>query len=228
MNSVEFLKACARRWYVLLAGLLVTAAAAYVAAGPTVVYSTATTVNIMEPDAGKVRIVGVFNPSELDVANVLTARVNGGVHTPLASDPDVTLESIGILQGSHAQIRNVGGQWLSQVTEPLVAVQAVGPTEQSARSQLNAKVADVGTQLTQLEDQLKVPTKQRLELSTNPSQPTVTREVTSHGRALVGYGLFGLGLTLCAVWWSDRILARRAARRGGTGARRRLRTRSAD
>lgn len=202
-----------RRWYVLLGTFAVTLAVAFVSSGPTTVYFTRTTVNILQPDRGKVRIVGFNSPDQIAVANVLTARLNGGVHTPLASDPDVTLPSIGILEGTHAQVRNIGGQWLSQVTEPVVDIQAVAPDEAQAKQMLATKVKEVGTQLTILEDELKVPTNQRIELEQNPAQPDVEQITTPRSRALVGYGLAGLAFSLCVTRFVDAVLTRRQQRR---------------
>ncbi len=211
MTSVEFLKLVARRWYIVLLGLGITAAASWAAAGPSTVYFSRTTVNILEPNGGNARILGYHSPDSIAVANILAARVNGGVHTPLASNPDVTLYSMGILQGTHAQVRNVGGQWLSQVTEPVVDVQVVDSSSQAVEQRLRTEVANIGEELTLLEDQLKVPRAERIELQLSPPNPPVDRVTTNHPRALVGYGLFGTGLTLAATYWIDRLLRRRRA-----------------
>lgn len=213
MTSVEFLKLCARRWYILLAGLAATLAVAFLAAGPNVVYFTRTTVNVLEPDRAKQRIVGFHSPDAIAVANILVARVNNGVKTPLASDPDVPLYSMGILQGTHAQVRNIGGQWLSQVTEPVVDVQSVAATPEQAKAQLAAEVHAVGTQLAALEDELKVPAADRIQLTLNPSQPSVDRVDSPRSRSLVGYTLAGTAATLVAVWWGDRLLTAYGRRR---------------
>lgn len=213
MTSVEFLKLLVRRWYLVALGLAITVGVTMVAAGPSVVYFSRTTVNILEPDRGKVRILGYHSPDSIAVANILAARVNNGVHTPLASNPDVTLYSMGILQGTHAQVRNVGGQWLSSVTEPVVDVQVVDPSHDAVEANMRAEVAKIGTELTQLENQLKVPADERIELELNPPDPVIEQVVTNRARATAGYGLFGLGLTLVATYWIDRFLTQRARRR---------------
>ncbi|GAA1389970.1 hypothetical protein GCM10009599_05670 [Luteococcus peritonei] len=197
----------------MLAGLALTAAVTLAVAGPSVVYFSRTTVNILEPDGGKVRILGYHSPDSIAVANILAARVNEGVHTPLASNPDVTLYAIGIHQGTHAQVRNVGGQWLSSVTEPVVDVQVVDPSREAVAANMRREVARVGAELTELENQLKVPKAERIELELNPKDPVIEQVVTPHARAMAGYGLFGLGLTLVATYWFDRYMNGRAARR---------------
>lgn len=213
MTSVEFLKLLVRRWYLVALGLAISVGVTMVAAGPSVVYFSRTTVNILEPDRGKVRILGYHSPDSIAVANIVAARVNNGVHTPLASNPDVTLYSMGILQGTHAQVRNVGGQWLSSVTEPVVDVQVVDPSHDAVEANMRAEVAKIGTELTQLENQLKVPADERIELELNPPDPVIEQVVTNRARATAGYGLFGLGLTLVATYWIDRVLTQRARRR---------------
>ena len=213
MTSVEFLKLLVRRWYLVALGLAITVGVTMVAAGPSVVYFSRTTVNILEPDRGKVRILGYHSPDSIAVANIVAARVNNGVHTPLASNPDVTLYSMGILQGTHAQVRNVGGQWLSSVTEPVVDVQVVDPSHDAVEANMRAEVAKIGTELTQLENQLKVPADERIELELNPPDPVIEQVVTNRARATAGDGLFGLGLTLVATYWIDRVLTQRARRR---------------
>ena len=213
MTSVEFLKLLVRRWYLVALGLAITVGVTMVAAGPSVVYFSRTTVNILEPDRGKVRILGYHSPDSIALANIVAARVNNGVHTPLASNPDVTLYSMGILQGTHAQVRNVGGQWLSSVTEPVVDVQVVDPSHDAVEANMRAEVAKIGTELTQLENQLKVPADERIELELNPPDPVIEQVVTNRARATAGYGLFGLGLTLVATYWIDRVLTQRARRR---------------
>lgn len=213
MTSVEFLKVCARRWYVVLLGLAVTAAVAMLAAGPNVVYFARTTVNILEPDRGKVRIVGFHSPDSIAVANILAARVNEGVHTPLAANPDVPLYAMGITRGTHAQVRNVGGQWLSQVTEPVVDVQVVDPDRSAVEKNMDTEVARIHTELSSLEKQLKVPAGENIELSLNPERPSIEMVVTQNRRAQLAYGLAGFGLTMAATWWFDRLMRARDARR---------------
>lgn len=213
MTSVGFLKACARRWYVVLAGFLATGVLVALAAGPNVVYFARTTVNILEPDAGKTRIVGFHSADSIAVAHLLSARVNAGVHTPLASNPDVPLYAIGIQEGTHAQVRNIGGQWLSQVTEPVVDIQSVGHDSDEVSRNLRAQATRLSTELAAVEKQLNVPKGQTMELQLNPTDPVVTRVVTQQRRAQAGYGLFGIGLTLVATWAFDRWATRRAAAR---------------
>lgn len=213
MTSVEFLKVCARRWYVVLLGLVATAAVAVLAAGPSVVFFARTTVNILEPDRGKVRIVGFHSPDSIAVAHILAARVNSGVHTPLAANPDVSLYAMGITQGTHAQVRNVGGQWLSQVTEPVVDVQVVDPDRSAVEKNMDAEVARIKAELVSLEKELKVPAGENVELSLNPERPAIEMVVTQNRRAQLAYGLAGLGLTFAATYWFDRLMRARGARR---------------
>lgn len=214
MTAVEFLKLCVRRWYVLLAGLAATVAAVLLAAGPNTVYYSRTTVNILQANPHNDRIVGFFDPNQIAVAHIVATRVNNGARTPLASNPDVDLAAMGILQGTHAQVRNVGGQWLSNVTEPVVELQAVGSSPEQVRAQMDQAVASVGSQLTSLENELKVARADRLQLQVNPTDPVVTQQVSRFSRAALGYGLGGLLLTMGAVYWFDRWAAARAARPG--------------
>ena len=54
---------------------------------------------------------------------------------------------------------------------------------------------------------------QLIELELNPPDPVIEQVVTNRARATAGYGLFGLGLTLVATYWIDRVLTQRARRR---------------
>lgn len=218
MTSVEFLKLCVRRWYVLLAGLATTVVLTVLAAGPNTVYFSRTTVNILEQDPNHVRIVGFFDPNQIQVAHILAARVNNGVKTPLASSPDVDLYAMGILNGTHAQIRNVGGQWLSNVTEPVVELQSVGSSPEQVKRQMSQQLTDLGVQLSTVENQLKVADEDRLLLQANPSDPQVTQQVSRFSRAALGYGLGGLLITFAAVYWFDRVMVRRTIRRAAVEA----------
>ncbi|MEL4505650.1 hypothetical protein AAEX63_11445 [Luteococcus sp. H138] len=209
MTSVEFLKLCVRRWYVLALGLAITAAVTLLATGPNTVYYTRTTVNVLAPDRGKVRIVGFHSADSIAIAHLLAARVNNGVHTPLASDPDATLYSLGIRRGTHAQVRNIGGQWLSQVEEPVVDVQVVDPDRSMVEKNLGEQVANLQAELTAVEKQLKVPDGENIELQMNPEHPVIHEIVTPRSRAQAGYGLGGLALSLWAAWAFDRAVASR-------------------
>ncbi|MEL4357765.1 MULTISPECIES: hypothetical protein [unclassified Luteococcus] len=116
---------------------------------------------------------------------------------------------MGILQGTHAQVRNIGGQWLSQVEEPVVEVQVVDPDPQMVRTNLSAEVQRLGVELAGIEKELKVPAGQTVELQATPKDPVVHEVVTPRSRAMAGYGLAGLGFSLCATWAADRLLSRR-------------------
>ncbi|MGO4957027.1 hypothetical protein ACTQ49_07105 [Luteococcus sp. Sow4_B9] len=212
MTSVEFLKLCGRRWYVLLLGLLATFGLTALAAGPTTVYATQATVNILDPDGGKTRIVGFHSPDSIAVANILAARVNGGVKTPLAANPDVSLQAIGILEGTHAQVRNEGSQWMSRIDEPVIDIKSVGSDPEQVAKELDVQIAEVHSELATFESELKVPKGQNMELTLTPEEPAVVKVSTHKPRAILGYGLFGVGLTLLSVVLVDRALrSRRSA-----------------
>lgn len=220
MTIVEFLRLLVRRWYIVLFGLALTGLGAVHFSQEKTLYSATTTVNVLVPDVKKERIMGYGSADAINVANVLAARVNGGVPKPVSANPDVKLSAAGIERGVHATVRNEGGQWRSQVSEPIVQVQVVDPDKAQVLLRMNEEVARIGTELKKLEDGMGVPATSRIQLEVNPAVPNIDQETTYPSRAMAGYGLFGLGATLVAAYWFDRLIGtlrtRRTRRSGQT------------
>ena len=206
-----------RRWYVVVAGLLLTVAVAncLVRSMP-VVYAARSSVTVMRPDANPIRVDGTETSGVAVILNLVT---NGGAPEPKRASPDTTMYGEGIYDGSRVRIRDAGGQWAVMVDEPVLYVEAVGPTPEVVTERINGHVADLSSRLTQLQRGLGVEPEQSIYMHVSPDEPVVERLSGNRARLLAAIIAIGLALTAAILPPADRLFAARAQPGGRRGAR---------
>ncbi|WP_123271895.1 hypothetical protein [Flexivirga caeni] len=136
-------------------------------------------------------------------AAALAILANRGQPVVRAASPDATLYGDGETSAVQAQVRNVGGQWVTSVPAPIIDVQVVEPTAARAQADLKAEMAKLNASLTELQDRFRVRPSNRMTLTFAPSAPTAEIQLPYKTRALAASALAGLMGTVTLVYWVD-------------------------
>lgn len=208
MTALELLRSAARRWYVTLVCVLATLGATYLA-GPSVVYWGAVAVTVVQPaDPTVPKTLEDTGSDPIAAAIMLMEMVNGGRVTVRPTSPEATLYGEGYRRNVVARLRDIGGQWASQIQEPVIDVQAVDTDANSVHAQLQEQTQLLDAQLEGLQDKLAVTEGQRMSLDITPSEVNVWEVTGSRVRAFGATLVVGISLTVTALYWIE-ILARR-------------------
>lgn len=121
--------------------------------------------------------------SLISLAGVVGRGVEGFAG-PQTVDSSVTLASQGVRAGYSVRQPNLGGQWESSFQDPVVDVQAVGPTQEVAATQLALGLAHVGSVLAEIQDRESVPAELRVRVQLSPPVPVYQVQKGSKTRAL--------------------------------------------
>ncbi|WP_286929323.1 MULTISPECIES: hypothetical protein [Aeromicrobium] len=201
---VEVIKTVLRRWYVVVAGLLLTGVLGYAAYSSTPpVYEASGTVLLLPPE-DQVSGEGIKNPflqlNNLDVpTSLVVARLNG----------DEVREQI--LEKQPGALYEVTTD--PTMRGPVVLVQVSAQSAKATVDTLEAVLAAAPTALTDLQAQQDVPKGDSItsmQLAADLEATAVTRATT---RAVVAAVAVGLALTAGATAGIDAIARRRRARR---------------
>ncbi len=204
-------RVAARRWYVVLAGLVASVALVLTAKPEPVYWATVelTVAGPIDPLAPKTL---EDPPSDtVEAAIMLMTRVNGGQAPPRSASPDATLYGEGQRQAVSARLRDVGGQWVTSVSDPIIDVQAVDVTPEAVLSRLDQQKDALGRLLKGLQDELAVAGNQRVTLVASPTTTDIHEVTGSRPRAVASSALLGVILTFTVLYWVEPLLRRRWA-----------------
>lgn len=174
MTFWDLLAIAWRRWYVTLAGVLLTGLALLGLAQVSPVYLSQVTVVLLPPVASGGNGLGEASSSLINMAGVV-ARAMGAGDSQAVSD-SATLAGEGRQEGYLVKQPNDGGQWNYAFNDPELSVQAVGATPQEAEATMNQALDTIDATLTRLQDAEGVRPANRIRTELVPSTPQV-REV---------------------------------------------------
>lgn len=214
MAAWDVLSACARRWYVVLVGLMATGTVLGALAGLGGVASAQAEVVFLAPPtpANPNRLASAAT-GVVATAGLVERLVNQGVAAPATSD-SVTLLGRGVRDGSSVVLPDSGGQWAQNFERPVLVVQVTGPAPDAVNARLLGRVAEVERVLQNVQADQGVRPRHRITSSVVPAEPRVQLEQGYRGRALGTALLLGLALTTVAAVTLDRVLRGRQRRRG--------------
>ena len=202
MTTRHFLLAALRWWWIVLLGLALTSGTALLLASRMpVVYTARTTVTVLPPYS---------NPFRADttaingLAVILVTRANGGTTTVKTSSPETTLYGEGVRDGSRIRVRDTGGQWAAQIAEPVIYVEAVGPTPEFVAERIERNLSELQADLESLQADLGASVGGSAILRVTPESPVVERVTGNRNRFLASYGVTGVAVTGVAVFLVDR------------------------
>lgn len=208
MTALQLARALARRWYITLLGVTLTIGALTMARPETVFWSKLTVTLTQPADPLTPKTLEDKGDDPIAAAAMLMEMVNRGHSTVRSASPDATLYGEGKRDAVSAALRDVGGQWGSQVREPVIDVQAVGHNADDVPTELASQVHILQAHLNQVQDMLHVAPGRRMGLTVEPERPTVWRVEGSPTRAAGSTLLVGAILTIAAVYWAEQWFRR--------------------
>lgn len=214
MTTSELSGILRRRWYVVLLGLAVVAAAlAYVSSRPGVYWSQVDVVILAPKSARFPNVIEQTSASLVSMAGLIERDVNKGMIAPATSSTGVTLAGEGVRDGHSIKLPNSGGQWANNFDRPVLDIQVVGADQEGVRSKLAAMVDLVKDDLKARQDADHIPRVTRITASSAPSSPPIFYLGGNRKKAAAATLLLGGLLTSVFTVGVDALLNTRARRR---------------
>lgn len=209
MTTSDLLSLVLRRWYAVLAGVALTVVVAMLVLGRGGVYESQVDVRLLPPAKAATSGVGNPNTDLVALAGLVERRVNGGRHDDRSVSAEVPLSGLGVRSGTRVLLPNLGGQWNHYFPDPVLRVQAVGPTPAAAADLLEERVVEINRVLEQLQADAAVPPRSRVGTRQVPDAPQVVYRSGSKKAAVAAVGVLGLALTLSLTVIADALLSHR-------------------
>ncbi|WP_214467932.1 hypothetical protein [Microbacterium flavescens] len=206
-----------RRWYAVLAALLVAAAMTGQFMQDSGVHASKTTVVFTWPGTSTLMPYnGNDSWSLIAFAQTVATVVNDGrVHTEVYANSDAPLYGAGIREAVVVAVQEEGNQWSSSTSSATIEIQVVGRTRDWVQDQQDAIVARIESVAATEQRSRSVPEGDRIEVHVEPLtraiedvRPSRTARFAAFG-AMAALGLLG-GAT--AAWMLDRSALRRRSR----------------
>ncbi|MDQ1550153.1 MAG: hypothetical protein QOD27_1811 [Microbacteriaceae bacterium] len=224
MTSATLLSLMARRWWVILIGLLLTAGAYAALQQNEGAFSTDATVIFVAPgDRGVGEVSDGYLGSLVDFAAVIERDFHDGRQSDRLAE-NASLYGAGVTQGYRVLLVNSGSQWENSFAKPALAINIVGPSEDWVVSTLDTVTARIASLAAARQAQLGVDSAHTITTERVPDAAVVSHVGSSRGtkaRAMVALTVVGLGLSVAAAVGLDRAIARssRRSRRTRTNTR---------
>jgi hypothetical protein len=219
MTAWDVLAVAGQRRMVTLLGLLLTGIALIAVTQAQPAYLAQVRVVLLPPVTAQPNGLTDSGASLISLTGVVALAVEGADAGADAVSDSVTLTGEGQSEGYTVRQPNAGGQWQYRFDEPVLDVQAVGPTAESARQQLDTALQRVDAALTDIQDGETVPAGSRVRTVLNPLVPQVKEVSGSASRALVATGATGLLITVSVLGY---LGPRPVEQRGVPAAQRRV------
>jgi hypothetical protein len=224
VTIADFLRVALRRWYVIVAGALVTVAACWALVGNASSQVFYSRMEIRFVEVGSSASERFFNSGSQAIVPFVAAVervVNEGKVAPPFNSRDSTIPGVGVRRGTKVAMPNYGTQWVSSYPVPTLVVEVVDDSPARVVAGHEKALAEIRGTVEELQDQEEVPAEVRVVVVEPASAPSVSsvgaprRELL---RALVAAVVVGAGITASvAVEW-DRLAGRRDRRTRGAGA----------
>ena len=224
MTFSAVLLAIRRRWYVLLAALLVAVIgfAAFLHDGG--IYTTKTIVSFLIPATTTLSPDnGSDDDSVIAFARSVAAQANVGRDPVSYSEDDAPYYGAGLRQSVLVDVPSDGNQWYESFNHAEIDIQIVGRTAAWVKKQQRAKVDQI-LAITDAQQRLvDANPKQYITASVVPLTENITAVSSSRGTQAVALGALVLAALLVGGWGAvavDRRVARtRTTRRPAEGRR---------
>jgi hypothetical protein len=213
VTTYGVIRALARRWYVVLLGLVATLAVASSLHSRPGVYFVDGEVYLTAPAGARVDGIGDRNTSLISLAGLVEREVNALNDQEEPVSPDVTLPGMGVRHGTQVALPNSGGQWNYYFTRPVLLVQAVAATPEETRRMYDETVADVVESLERIQVADGISPDSRVTTRTVPHVPVVSFMGGFPTRAAAVALVLGLAVTTVLAVLVDHLVLTRRSRR---------------
>ncbi|SCG68643.1 hypothetical protein [Micromonospora inositola] len=195
-----------RRWYLVVAGMVVTAVAGLAATQVPPRYY-ASEVVVMQPP------VSPYAPNPMTGLYPSMAITGAAVAKRLSTpDAKARFRAAGVTGSYDFQPRNTGTNQEPRYVIGSMTVETVASDEDSGLRSLAILTGAFEQELESLQDRWKVARQLRITTAVLVP-PSATLQPHSPSRALVGAGLLGTITTVAVTLWTDEVLRRRGERR---------------
>lgn len=211
MTAARLIHVIFRRWYVVLAVLVITGLATNAAGRVEGVYSSQLDIVFVAP--GKTNSLQISADSLVQFAAVIERRFNGNSEAAALAG-ETTLYGQGVRSGWSVTLPNSGGQWQTNFNRAALTIEVVDSTPERVRAvtnKLSARIRDLT-----LREQVEqgVSAVNRVTTLESPATPAVTYIEGRAPRAKIGIIALGVGIALFAAVMMDRLLTRTRSPRG--------------
>lgn len=217
MTSRSLLRMLARRWYVVILGIVLTVAVLWPATHRPGIYWTQVNVVLLPP-------ANDLYPNKLEdphlsltaLAGVVVAEFNGQQKPLVTASADTTLYGEGKTSGIQVRMPNMGSQWIPLYISPTIDVQVVGNNANTVVDDVNRIADELGRLLEERQETLGVVPSMRVTMIESPAEPSASYIAGSRSRAMGAGALVGLTMTIALAYSLDRYLAHRRSRAGSS------------
>lgn len=215
MTLGQFVRVFARRWYVVLFVLIITAGAAFLISRGTGVYTAQATVRLLTPSvlAEGENAIGTTTEGLVDFAALVVKEVNGNAADLRFSSPNATLAGAGVRSGLSVRVLDTGGQWSANYENPVIVIDVVDGDADSVRATMEATIDEIVSVIARREAQAGVSGAARVGVLVSPDEVVVGYVKGNRSRALGATALFGVSSAAVLAVVVDLFVTRRRAAR---------------
>lgn len=200
MTSADVVAILLRRWYIVIAGLALTAGAIFAFAERPGVYSTQADVLFLAPkSANNPNPIEVSSESLIATAGLVSHIIGDRRATPPTASSEVTLTGKGVRKGYSIRLPNSGGQWVNSFDRPVLDVQVAGPSEAWVRATLAQQILAIDNALGSLQRNDGIAQENLISTSLTPQVAKVVYSRGDPKRAITAILILGTTLTVLAA-----------------------------
>lgn len=211
MTIRELIVVIGRRWYVVLATLLIAATmtAWFESSGGT--YSTRTVVRfVLTEHATLLPDNGNQDEDIIGFASLVAAEVNGGRPAGGYARADAPFYGAGVREGIMVSLPNIGGQWQANYSQADIELHIVGQTRSWVEDRQRELTERVQSQARELQDHVGAAPDMRITTSIAPLTMRIEYVSPTRSSRLAAYAAMAAAAALVAGWLS--VSVDRAAR----------------
>jgi hypothetical protein len=221
VTVLDVLGLMARRWYILVLGLLLTAAVGLSLERTSGVYWARADVLFLadESSAGDNPLQNQTD-SVIHFASVVQQSIGESSVQLKLSSPNATLQGSGIREGYVARLSDSGGQWASSFNRAVIEVEVVDSSPEEVRRVLDGVLGRISDATEQVQREAGVDPAAFITVDTADDEASIGYMGSTRGsriRGLAVVALVGGTLTLVAAAAVDRARLRRVAGRRADG-----------
>lgn len=209
----DFVRACLRRWGVVVLGVAVTGAVGLSAVRGEGVYFARMEIVVLTPTSWYKNVLQGRTDSSIMTAGAVARRVVGAGEEIKYGSLDATLVGISHKKDAYwIRAEDQGGQWAADFRQPIIVVDVVAPSQGRVREIQYQTIDMAQAALDELQDELQVDRTEQMTLQVAPELSVIHYVHGNRTRALGMILVVGGLATGAAVWLVDVEWSRARAR----------------